>query len=53
VAEQFVSLYRGLGGGWEQYAGPPDLPMPQPAVVAMLRRLVRPSASMERNPQAD
>jgi len=42
AAEQFVGLYRGLGGGWEQYAGPPDLPLPQPAVVAMFRRLVLP-----------
>ena len=42
AAEQFVGLYRGLGGGWEQYAGPPALPMPQPAVVAALRRLVSP-----------
>jgi len=42
AAEQFVGLYRGLGGGWEQYAGPPDLPLPQPAVLAMFTRLVRP-----------
>jgi len=45
VAEQFVGLYRGLGGGWEAYAGPPALPVPQPAIVAMFRRLVHPGAS--------
>jgi len=50
AAEQFVGLYRGLGGGWEQYAGPPALPTPQPAVVAALRRLVSPPSSA---PQAD
>jgi NodT family efflux transporter outer membrane factor (OMF) lipoprotein len=42
LAEQFVGLYRGLGGGWESYAGPPGLPMRQPAVVAMFRQLVHP-----------
>jgi NodT family efflux transporter outer membrane factor (OMF) lipoprotein len=45
-ADQFVALYRALGGGWEQYAGPPRLRTPQPALVAMLRRLVDPSAGL-------
>jgi NodT family efflux transporter outer membrane factor (OMF) lipoprotein len=44
VAEQYVGLYRGLGGGWEQYAGPPGLPTPQPAVMAMFRRLIHPAS---------
>jgi len=45
-AEQFVALYRALGGGWEQYAGPPRLRTPQPALVAMFRRLLEPSAGL-------
>jgi len=40
--EQFVSVYRALGGGWEQYAGPPPIRTPQPAIMAMFRRLLHP-----------
>jgi NodT family efflux transporter outer membrane factor (OMF) lipoprotein len=43
VADQFVGVYRALGGGWEQYAGPPEIRAPQPALVAMFRRLVHPN----------
>jgi NodT family efflux transporter outer membrane factor (OMF) lipoprotein len=39
VAEQFVGLYRGLGGGWEQFQEPPT-PRPLPAVMAMFQRLI-------------
>ena len=42
LAEQFVGIYRALGGGWEQYAGPPKIRTPQPALVAMFRRLLNP-----------
>ena len=42
VDEQFVSVYRALGGGWEQYSGPPPIRTPQPAIVAMFRRLLHP-----------
>jgi len=42
LGEQFVSVYRALGGGWEQYAGPPPIRTPQPAIVAMFRRLIHP-----------
>lgn len=45
LGEQFVALYRSLGGGWEQYAGPPALPLPQPAIVAMFRQLVHPGTA--------
>jgi len=31
-----------LGGGWEQYAGPPPIRTPQPAIMAMFRRLLQP-----------
>jgi NodT family efflux transporter outer membrane factor (OMF) lipoprotein len=45
VAEQYVALYRSLGGGWESYGGPPELPMPQPAIVAMFRQLMHPGTA--------
>jgi len=44
VDEQFIGVYRALGGGWEQYAGPPAIRTPQPAIVAMFRRLLHPDA---------
>jgi outer membrane protein TolC len=39
AAEAFVSLYRALGGGWEQYQNVPAIRRPLPAVVAIFRRL--------------
>lgn len=42
LAEQFVALYKGLGGGWEQYQSIPPIRQPQPAVVAAFRRLMNP-----------
>jgi NodT family efflux transporter outer membrane factor (OMF) lipoprotein len=39
VAEQFVNVYRGLGGGWEQFQEPPT-PRPRPAVMAMFQHLI-------------
>ena len=42
VGEQFIALYKGLGGGWEHYQSIPAVPAPQPAVVAAFRRLLRP-----------
>jgi NodT family efflux transporter outer membrane factor (OMF) lipoprotein len=38
-AEEFVALYRGLGGGWEQYEEPP-LARPLPAVMAAFEHLI-------------
>src|SRR5262249_16519518 len=38
VAEQYVALYKGLGGGWEQYQSIPEIHQPQPAIVAAFRR---------------
>jgi len=46
VAEQFVGLYRGLGGGWEQFQEPPT-PRPLPAVMAMFQRLISPGGPKE------
>jgi NodT family efflux transporter outer membrane factor (OMF) lipoprotein len=39
AADAFVSLYRALGGGWEQYQGVPSIRRPLPAVLAIFRRL--------------
>jgi NodT family efflux transporter outer membrane factor (OMF) lipoprotein len=38
LGEQFVGVYRGLGGGWEQFQEPPT-PRPLPAVAAMFQHL--------------
>lgn len=42
IGEQFVALYKGLGGGWEQYQSIPPVRQPQPAIVAAFRRLLNP-----------
>lgn len=38
-AEQYVKLYKSLGGGWENYQAVPAIRVPQPAVVAAFRSL--------------
>jgi len=40
AAGQFITLYRALGGGWEQYQKIPPIRRPLPAVIAALRRSV-------------
>ena len=40
--DQFVALYRSLGGGWQHYQTLPDIRRPQPAIIAAFRRLVNP-----------
>jgi NodT family efflux transporter outer membrane factor (OMF) lipoprotein len=42
AAEQFVALYRSLGGGWEDYQALPPLPPPLPAIAAAFKRLWAP-----------
>jgi NodT family efflux transporter outer membrane factor (OMF) lipoprotein len=42
--EQFVQLYKSLGGGWQNYQAVPDIRRPQPAVVAAFRRSLERSA---------
>jgi NodT family efflux transporter outer membrane factor (OMF) lipoprotein len=42
--EQFVQLYKSLGGGWENYQSVPAIRRPQPAIVAAFRRILSPSA---------
>jgi NodT family efflux transporter outer membrane factor (OMF) lipoprotein len=40
AGEEFVLLYRSLGGGWQNYQSVPDIRQPQPAVIAAFRRLL-------------
>lgn len=42
AAEQFVALYKALGGGWEQYQSFPPIRKPLPAVLATFERLLEP-----------
>ena len=38
--EQFVQLYKSLGGGWEGYQAVPAIRRPQPAIIAAFRRVL-------------
>jgi len=38
--EQFVQLYRSLGGGWQNYQAVPPIRRPQPAIIAAFRRVL-------------
>jgi NodT family efflux transporter outer membrane factor (OMF) lipoprotein len=38
--EQFVQLYRSLGGGWQNYQAVPAIRRPQPAIIAAFRRAI-------------
>jgi hypothetical protein len=38
--EQFVQLYKSLGGGWPTYQSVPKIRMPQPAIVAAFRSVL-------------
>jgi outer membrane protein TolC len=40
AADALVALYRGLGGGWEDYQALPPIQRPLPAVVAAFRRVL-------------
>jgi NodT family efflux transporter outer membrane factor (OMF) lipoprotein len=40
AAEQFVALYRSLGGGWENYQALPPVHVPQPAIIAAFHRVL-------------
>lgn len=39
VALQYIAFYKALGGGWEAYQELPPLPKPEPAFIAMFRKL--------------
>jgi outer membrane protein TolC len=38
--EQFVQLYKSLGGGWQEYQAVPKIRVPQPAIVAVFRSVL-------------
>ncbi len=40
AADEFVRLYKSLGGGWEHYQSVPTIRRPQPAILAAFRRLL-------------
>ena len=40
--EQFVQLYKSLGGGWQNYQSVPAIRRPQPAIIAAFRRVLSP-----------
>jgi outer membrane protein TolC len=42
--EQFVQLYKSLGGGWENYQSVPAIRRPQPAIIAAFRRILTSTA---------
>jgi NodT family efflux transporter outer membrane factor (OMF) lipoprotein len=42
--EQFVQLYKCLGGGWQNYQVVPAIRRPQPAIIAAFRRVLSSSA---------
>ena len=44
AAVEFVTLYKSLGGGWEDYQIFPPIPPPLPAVAAAFRSLLAPGA---------
>ena len=48
AAEQFISLYKALGGGWEKYQSFPPPPHPRPAIVAAFASLFR-SHNLQQN----
>ena len=42
--EQFVQLYRSLGGGWQDYQTLPPIRRPQPVIIAAFRRALSSAA---------
>jgi outer membrane protein TolC len=38
TAEQYIELYRSLGGGWENYQKLPAIHRPEPAIIAVFER---------------
>ena len=40
--EQFVQLYKSLGGGWQDYQSVPKIRLPDPAIIAAFRRVIAP-----------
>jgi NodT family efflux transporter outer membrane factor (OMF) lipoprotein len=42
AAEELITLYKALGGGWELHEITPPVKQPQPAIIAAARRLLSP-----------
>ena len=40
AAGAFIALYRGLGGGWENYQSLPPIHRPEPAIIAVFQRVL-------------
>jgi outer membrane protein TolC len=45
AAAQLVTLYKSLGGGWEDYQVLPPIPPPLPAVAAAFKSLLVPNGA--------
>jgi NodT family efflux transporter outer membrane factor (OMF) lipoprotein len=43
-ANQFVQLYKSLGGGWQQYQFIPPIPTPLPAAAAAIKHIAAPDS---------
>ena len=41
AAEEFIELFRSLGGGWENYQSLPPIHRPEPAIIAMFQRTLQ------------
>jgi outer membrane protein TolC len=42
VVVQCIAIYKGLGGGWEQYQQIPPIRQPLPAIAATVRQVISP-----------
>ncbi len=47
ACEEFVALYRGLGGGWQNYQDVPGITKPLPAVIAAFREVLTRNSSLD------
>jgi NodT family efflux transporter outer membrane factor (OMF) lipoprotein len=51
AAEQFIALFKALGGGWEDYQSFPPIRQPQPAIIAAFTRLLSPDVAPKNQTQ--
>jgi len=47
LAQQFIELYRSLGGGWENYQQLPAIHRPEPAIIAAFQRVLSRSTALK------